>query len=142
MQWVCLIPRSPTPNPQPTPTTPVEDWLCSKPAKKQEKEDEQVREPVRVQLQNNLETESIPIEDLGDGVTTAQVVDALSTLNLLVPRRLQRNAAPAYRKAVKWTLERPPYGVSAVTKKSFYFDPYIDDWRFDIEVLDGHHLKR
>jgi RHS repeat-associated protein len=102
------------------------------------------RSPVRVQLQEGSITyNTIPLPDLGGGVTVAQVVAALTALrqDRSIPKRHQRGAEAAYQTAIRWTLGRPPYGVGPNTRKSFNF-PTDPAWRFDIEVLVGQHLMR
>jgi hypothetical protein len=81
----------------------------------------------------------------GKGVSTAQVVAALSVLRggPAIPKRQQGNASVAHAAAVKWTQCRPPGGVVGLLRKSLPFDPRDreNDWQFDIDVLVGHHLK-
>jgi hypothetical protein len=114
---------------------------------RQEQKQEGVREPVRVQLQKGSWTPAskplIVLED-NEGVTVAQVVEALTELRAspFIPKSQQPNADKAYLAAVAWTLKRPPHGVGP-SKHSFPFDKKDskNDWRFDIDILVGQHLK-
>ncbi len=108
---------------------------------------------MRVQLQqqrgrgNTVDHASVTLTDpRGGGVTAAQVVAALQDLHNhpAIPNREQRRAAVALTRAIAWIQSRPPDGVAAVVKKSFYFDPGnpSHSWRFDVENLRGHNLRR
>lgn len=107
------------------------------------------RSPVRVQLQEGKKTyttQRLNEPKDGGGVTVAQVVSALTILRAdpSIPKGEQKNADAAFAAAVNWASTRPPYGVTALVKKSFPFDKNnpTNNWRFDIDVLVGTHLKR
>jgi len=107
---------------------------------------------VRVQLQEQRSKgvagyyQAITLHDFtGHGVTTAEVINALRRLrnSPAIPKRLHSLADRAFNAAVRWVLQGPPNGVFAVVRKSFYFDPQqpSQTWRFDVEILRGHHLR-
>ena len=130
---------TPTVTPYPSTPTPVPIITTPIPTQAQTQE----RYPVRVQLQERFVTyNGIPLPDYGNGVTVEQVVAALTILrgDPAIPKRHQKGADFAYLAAVSWTMSRPPYGVSGLLKKSFPF-PTDPNWRFDIDILVGRHLK-
>lgn len=118
----------------------------------------QQRAHMRVQLQEQrgrgpqgtIHHAAIPLFDLdGDGVTTAQVEVALIELrsHRAIPgnRRIQRQADAAFQRATRWLHQRPSNGgVNERRGWSFPFDPQRPDdtFRFDIENLVGHNLRK
>lgn len=107
---------------------------------------------MRVQLQRqhggrtiHHASEVLLVEPGGD-VLVNDVAAALRRLAAsdVIPRREHGRAERALGRALGWLDAWPPRGVSGRFSKSFYFSPERpgESWRFDIEGLQGTHLRR
>ncbi len=107
---------------------------------------------MRVQLQQQQggrtvhHASEVLVPTSGTEVAVGEVAAALGRLRNsdAIPRREQGRADVALTKALAWLAARPPQGVSGRFSKSFYFAPGnpAGSWRFDVEGLQGTHLRR
>ena len=108
------------------------------------------RAAMRVQLREQagpgttIHHASIALMDVGAGVTTRDVMDALTRHRNTsrIPHSVGQLADDVLARALGWVWRRPPGGVSGRVSQSFYFDRQNPghSYRFDIENITGTNL--